>query len=190
MPDGKTLLIGANDNAKVSLWLQPLDGAARKLDLGTVSPSSSFWVDVAVGKDGAIAFTATDPTRPAELYYMSSATATPKRLTNVNAEIAALNLGQDRSDHLEVRRVHAQRHADVSARLLSWTEVPARARHPRRPARGVARDVCGQPADHGGKGVGRVSAELSRQRSDRQRVSASDCQRCGCRTRARRDGRA
>ena len=94
MPDGKTLLIGANDNAKVSLWLQPLDGAARKLDLGTVSPSSSFWVDVAVGKDGAMAFTATDPTRPAELYYMSSPTATPKRLTNVNAEIAALNLGR------------------------------------------------------------------------------------------------
>jgi dipeptidyl aminopeptidase/acylaminoacyl peptidase len=94
MPDGKTLLVGANDNTKVSLWLQPLDGAARKLDLGPASPSSSFWVDVAVGKDGSLAFTATDPTRPAELYYMSSPTAAPKRLTNVNAEIAALSLGR------------------------------------------------------------------------------------------------
>jgi len=93
MPDGKSLLIGANDGTRVSLWLQPLDGPARKLDLGKLTPSSSFWVDVAVGKDGAIAFTATDPSRPAELYYMSSPAASPKRLTNLNAEVAGLALG-------------------------------------------------------------------------------------------------
>jgi dipeptidyl aminopeptidase/acylaminoacyl peptidase len=94
MPDGKTLLVGANDTTRVSLWLQPLDGPARKLDLGTASPSSSFWVDVAVGKDGAIAFTATDPTRPAELYYMASPTSAPKRLTDANAEVATMALGK------------------------------------------------------------------------------------------------
>lgn len=94
MSDGKSLLIGANDGTRVSLWLQLLDGAARKLDLGKLSPSSSFWVDVAVGKDGAIAFTATDPSRPAELYYLSSPTAAPKRLTNLNAEVAGLALGR------------------------------------------------------------------------------------------------
>lgn len=94
MPDGKSLLIGANDGTRVSLWLQPLDGAARKLDLGKLSPASSFWVDVAVGKGGAIAFTATDPLRPDELYYMSSPAAPPKRLTNLNAEVASLALGR------------------------------------------------------------------------------------------------
>jgi dipeptidyl aminopeptidase/acylaminoacyl peptidase len=94
MPDGKTLLVGANDTTRVSLWLQPLDGPARKLDLGTASPSSSFWVDVAVAKDGAIAFTATDPMRPAELYYMASATSAPKRLTDANAEVASMALGK------------------------------------------------------------------------------------------------
>jgi dipeptidyl aminopeptidase/acylaminoacyl peptidase len=94
MPDGKSLLIGANDGTRVSLWLQPLDGSARKLDLGKLSPSSSFWIDVAVGKDGSIAFTASDPTHPAELYYMSSPNAPPKRLTSLNAEIAALALGR------------------------------------------------------------------------------------------------
>ena len=94
MPDGKSLLVGANDTTRVALWVQPLDGAARRLDLGSASPASSFWVDVAVGRDGAIAFTATDPARPAELYYMASPTATPKRLTNVNADIAALSLGK------------------------------------------------------------------------------------------------
>ncbi len=94
MPDGKSLLVGANDGTRVSLWLQPIDGAARKLDLGHLSPSSSFWVDVAVGKDGSIAFTATDPARPAELYYMLSPSASPKRLTNLNAEVAGLGLGR------------------------------------------------------------------------------------------------
>ena len=94
MPDGKSLLVGANDGTRVSLWLQPVAGPARKLGLGKLSPSSSFWVDVAVGKDGSIAFTATDPLRPAELYYMSSAAASPKRLTNLNAEVAGLALGR------------------------------------------------------------------------------------------------
>jgi dipeptidyl aminopeptidase/acylaminoacyl peptidase len=94
MADGKSLLIGANDGTRVSLWVQPLDGPARKLDLGKLSPSSSFWVDVAVGKDSSIAFTATDPSSPAELYYMSSPTATPKRLTRLNAEVGSLALGR------------------------------------------------------------------------------------------------
>ena len=94
MPDGKTLLIGANDGSRVSLWLQPLDAPARRLDLGKLSPASAFWVDVAVGKDGAIAFTATDPMRPAELFYMSSPAAEPKRLTDFNREVASLGLGR------------------------------------------------------------------------------------------------
>src|SRR5215467_3943486 len=94
MPDNKTLLIGANDGSRVSLWLQPIDAPARKLDLGKLSPASAFWVDVAVGKDGAIAFTATDPMRPAELYYMTSPAAEPKRLTDFNREVASLGLGR------------------------------------------------------------------------------------------------
>lgn len=94
MPDGMSLLVGANDDTRVSLWLQPLEGPARKLDLGKLSPSSSFWVDVAVGKDGAIAFTATNPSRPSELYYMSSPATSPKRLTNLNAEVAGFALGR------------------------------------------------------------------------------------------------
>src|SRR5262245_554664 len=48
MPDGNSLLVGANDATRVSLWVQPIGGAAKKLALGDVSPSSSFWVDVSV----------------------------------------------------------------------------------------------------------------------------------------------
>ncbi|PYR56697.1 MAG: hypothetical protein DMF91_21330, partial [Acidobacteria bacterium] len=49
---------------------------------------------VNVGKDGAIAFVGSDPTRPAELYYMRSTTAAPKRLTDLNHDVAALTMGR------------------------------------------------------------------------------------------------
>ena len=94
MPDAKSLLVGANDSTRVSLWLQPLDGPAKKLDIGDLSPNSSFYVDMNVGKDGAIAFSASSATRPAELYYMASANAPVKRLTDVNGAAAALPLGK------------------------------------------------------------------------------------------------
>ena len=94
MPDGQSLVVGANDGTRVSLWLQPLSGTARRLDLGSVSPASSFWVDVDVGDDGALAFVGSTPTVPAELYYMSSARAAPRRLTDLNAPTAALELGR------------------------------------------------------------------------------------------------
>jgi dipeptidyl aminopeptidase/acylaminoacyl peptidase len=95
MPDGKSLLVGGHDGTEVSLWLQPAGGgAAKKLALGDVSPSWSFWVDVAVGRDGAIALTGSTPGQPSELYYMASTNEAPKRLTDFNREIASLSLGR------------------------------------------------------------------------------------------------
>ena len=93
MPDGKSLLVGGHDGTRTALWLQPLDGPAKRLELGDVSPSWGFWVDVSVGKDGAIAFPGSSPGRPTELYYMASASAPPRRLTDLNAEIASRQLG-------------------------------------------------------------------------------------------------
>ena len=96
--DGLSLLVGANDDRRVSLWQVPLSGGApRKLDLDGTSPSSSFWVDMSYGANGSIAFVGTTPTRPAELYYMNDATAKPRRLTDLNAEVAALMLGRTES---------------------------------------------------------------------------------------------
>jgi len=93
MPDGNSLLVGGNDGTQVSLWLQPLNGTAKKLPIGDISPSWAFWVDAFVGRRGEIAFTGSTPRQPSELYYMASANDTPKRLTDFNHEIAALNLG-------------------------------------------------------------------------------------------------
>lgn len=94
MPDGKSLLVGGHDDNRVSLWLQSLDGTAKKLNLGSLSPSWSFWIDAAVDKNGAIAFTAADPMQPTELYYMSSPSAQPRRLTDFNREVRSMQMGK------------------------------------------------------------------------------------------------
>ncbi len=94
MPDGKALLVGANDSTRVSLWLQPLEGPAQKLDLGDVSPNSSFWVDMAVGRHGEIAFTGSTSMTPSELYYKASVNAPLRKLTDLNKDIASLQLGK------------------------------------------------------------------------------------------------
>lgn len=94
MPDGRSILVGGNDDNRVSLWLQPLEGKARRLDLGDIHPSWSFWIDAAIGRDGAIAFTGSTSQRPVELYYMASAEAKPRRLTDLNHHVAALDLGR------------------------------------------------------------------------------------------------
>jgi dipeptidyl aminopeptidase/acylaminoacyl peptidase len=94
MPDGKSILVGGNDHTHVSLWLQPLEGTARKIELGQVNPSWLFWVDASVGKDGAIALTGSEPRRPTELYYLATADAKPRRLTDFNQELAERDLGK------------------------------------------------------------------------------------------------
>jgi dipeptidyl aminopeptidase/acylaminoacyl peptidase len=59
-----------------------------------LSPNSSFFVDMSIGSDGAVAFTATTSTHGAELYYMKSPNAPAARLTDVNDETASVPLGK------------------------------------------------------------------------------------------------
>ncbi len=106
LPDSKSLLVGANDGTRVSLWLQPIGGPAKRLELGDVSPASSFWVDVNVGKNGAIAFVGSSTSRPAELFYLASAMAPLRRLTDVNAPTAALALGRTEVIHWQADGFH------------------------------------------------------------------------------------
>ena len=97
MPGSQSLLIGGNDGTTVGLWNQPLQGAAQRIRLGSVTPASAFWVDVNVGPRGEIAFTGSEPLRPAELYYLASAGSAVTRLTDFNREVAALELGKTES---------------------------------------------------------------------------------------------
>src|ERR1700694_4651369 len=94
MPDGKTLLVTAPTETSIGVWLQPLGGEPRRLDLGSVDPYWDNWTDITVGKDGAIAFAGSEPKRPTELYYMRSPSSPPRRLTDFNRHIAALDLGR------------------------------------------------------------------------------------------------
>jgi dipeptidyl aminopeptidase/acylaminoacyl peptidase len=93
-PDSKAIVTGGNDGATASLWLQPIDGRAAKLDLGDVTPNTGFWLDADVGPQGQIAFSGTEPHRPAEIYVLDSPGAKPRRLTKFNADFDALALGK------------------------------------------------------------------------------------------------
>lgn len=97
MPDGKSMLVGGHDGTRTSMWLQPLGGAAKKLDLGDIDPSWSFWIDATVGPKGDVAFTGSAPGHPTELYYLSSAGATPRVLTHYNDWISSIHLGDPQS---------------------------------------------------------------------------------------------
>jgi dipeptidyl aminopeptidase/acylaminoacyl peptidase len=90
LPGGKSLLLQGIDGTRSALWEQPLQGSAKKLDLGDVQASP----DLSVSKTGAVAFVGSTATHPSELYLMNSAGSKPRRLTNVNAFVDALNLGR------------------------------------------------------------------------------------------------
>jgi dipeptidyl aminopeptidase/acylaminoacyl peptidase len=94
MPDGRSLLVGGNDGTTVGLWTQPVEGAAKRVPLGKIVPNSAFWVDLSVGPRGEIAFAGSEPSRPAELYYLTSPAGQAQRLTDFNRDVASLDLGK------------------------------------------------------------------------------------------------
>ncbi len=96
-PDGRNLVLSANDGTRTSIWIQPLDGAPTHLDLGDLQPS-----ELSAGAGGTLAFVATSPTRPEELYYLTGPGAAPRRLTDLNASVAALGLGRAEGIEWEV----------------------------------------------------------------------------------------
>jgi dipeptidyl aminopeptidase/acylaminoacyl peptidase len=94
MPGGKSMLVSANDGTTTGLWIQPLEGAARRLDLGKVVATAGFWLDASVGPKGEIALTGSEPDRPAELYYIASPESQVERLTDYNRATTTLELGR------------------------------------------------------------------------------------------------
>lgn len=94
MPDGRTLLVAANDRVTTGLWMQPLDGPAKRVDTGELVVNGAFGYDYQVARTGAIVFAASTPTHPAELYVMDSPTAKPRRLTRFNDWVDGFALGR------------------------------------------------------------------------------------------------
>ena len=89
-PDGRSLLVGGNDATRMALWVQPLDGSARRLDLGPVVD----YEDVAQAANGTLAFVGTERGRPAELYVLEPGAPAPRRLTDFGAPLASLAFGR------------------------------------------------------------------------------------------------
>ena len=91
MPDGKSLLVGANDNTTAALWIQPTDGSpAQRIPTGDVTPAETFWAEVSVGSHGEIAFTGSTPIDPSELFFIDAQHGAPVQLTHLNIEVASL----------------------------------------------------------------------------------------------------
>ncbi len=90
--DARTLLVGGHAGARNAMWVLKDDGTSTRVDTGDVDPNEPFWLDAAVAPTGALAYVGTEPKRPPELWYQSSMTEKPRRLTDVNAAIAALDL--------------------------------------------------------------------------------------------------
>jgi dipeptidyl aminopeptidase/acylaminoacyl peptidase len=93
LPGGKALLLQGEEGTNSALWEQPLQGAAKKLDLGDVQASR----DLSVSKTGVVAFVGGTAAHPSELYVMNSLNAKPRRLTELNAFVDGLTLGRTES---------------------------------------------------------------------------------------------
>jgi dipeptidyl aminopeptidase/acylaminoacyl peptidase len=105
MPDG-SLLLSATNGTRPGLWVQPIGGMAMKIDLGALSPSGG----TSVGKNGSIAFTATTPEHPAELYYVAKGGQSPVQMTHLQTATDGVAMGRQetvhwKSDAFEVRGV-------------------------------------------------------------------------------------
>ncbi len=101
LPGSKSLLVCADDGARVRAWIVAMEGRRKLLDLGDRDivcdsySSSTFDSGIAasVARNGSIAFLAADARTPRELYYLASPEARPRRLTHFGLWVAKLDLG-------------------------------------------------------------------------------------------------
>jgi len=84
----------AEKGTREVMWKQPLNGSAQLINTGNLLPGSH---GVSVSKNGVIAFTASTPRHPSELYVMRSLQDKPEQLTHLNAFVDSLNVARNES---------------------------------------------------------------------------------------------
>jgi dipeptidyl aminopeptidase/acylaminoacyl peptidase len=99
LPDGRGFLAAAADATRFGLWLQPLGGAPRRLELGDVA---TLW-ELSVSRTGVITMVGSEPHHPPEIYVKTSLDARPERLTRFNEHLAGLDRGK-----IETVRWHSE----------------------------------------------------------------------------------
>jgi dipeptidyl aminopeptidase/acylaminoacyl peptidase len=92
--DSKALFVAANDFNTVSMWMQPLNGTAKKLNLHNLCITGAYWYNYTIGKNNSIAMIASTPQSPNELYYMANPESAPKQLTNFHKEMKSVRFGK------------------------------------------------------------------------------------------------
>jgi hypothetical protein len=85
--------VGANDGTTVGVCRKPLGGPARRLALGNLTPSTSYWVDINLGPKDQLALAGTTRTAPPSST-ICPLDSTPVRLTDFNAPLDALERGE------------------------------------------------------------------------------------------------
>ncbi len=89
VPNSDALLLLAPQGVTNTLWLKPRQGAARRLDLGPLSPGS-----FSIARNGTIAFVASRTDLPPEVYVTSVQGSTPTRLTFANRFFERFSFGR------------------------------------------------------------------------------------------------
>ncbi len=89
LPDASGMLLFGIDDAHDAVWMQPLNGSAQRLPLGSLNIAQSG----NIAPSGAMPFVATRSNHPSELFYLPSLRGKPVALTNANGFIDALSLG-------------------------------------------------------------------------------------------------
>jgi dipeptidyl aminopeptidase/acylaminoacyl peptidase len=84
LPDGRGVVVMADEHVGSKLYVQPLEGRGYALDLGALEP-----LEVTASAAGALAVVADSATQAPELYLLSSPRSSPVRLTHVNSGFAA-----------------------------------------------------------------------------------------------------
>ncbi len=93
MPGDKTLAVATADGVRNVLWMQPVTGAPKKVDLGDID----FAPGASVADDGGIAFIGQSTKAPPELYYLAPGASAPRKLTSENVWIADYSVGKTES---------------------------------------------------------------------------------------------
>jgi dipeptidyl aminopeptidase/acylaminoacyl peptidase len=89
LPGGEGFVVTGTDLTWQAMWHQPLNGDPTRLDLGAVHAASA----PVVSDDGTVAFVGREAQRPSELYVMREGEWNPRRLTDFNGALAAMELG-------------------------------------------------------------------------------------------------
>ena len=92
--DSKALFVAANDFNTVSLWMQPINGATKKLNISNLCITGAYWYNYDIGKNNAIAMIASTPQSPQELYFMANPESAPKQLTSFHQEMKSVRFGK------------------------------------------------------------------------------------------------